>query len=248
MNQDDVSLKILSDKSISVLEDSLKEYGMNILGGFHLEPDEAVSFARSNCTVAGLVVASHGRDMWRSFQASVFFKDQLPDSLDRWTRSVLEDLAIKTGSGLVLPFDRPFPPFQEWAKRASGISNSPLGILMHHEYGLWFGLRGVFLFEVKVENQAVNKLIQHRFDNEYPCDICIEKPCLSHCPVNAFDKTGLNVKACFSHLEKIVNFSSQPDCLSKGCAARDACPVGAHHKYCDEQLQFHMNSYYSGNA
>ncbi len=248
MNQDDVSLKILSDKSIRVLEDGLKEYGMNILGGFHLKPDEAASFARSKCTVVGLVAANYGRDMWQCFRESVFYMDRLPDPLDRWTSSVLRELALKTGSGLALPFDRPFPPFQEWAKRASGISNSPLGILVHREYGLWFGLRGVFFFEVKVENQEVDKLIQHRFDGDCPCDVCIEKPCLTHCPVSAFDKTGLNVKACFSHLEKIFNFSFQPDCLFKGCVARDACPVGTHYKYCAEQLQFHMNSYYTGSA
>jgi hypothetical protein len=248
VNQDHAPLKILSNKSFRELEDSLKAFGMVILGGFHLQRDEAASFARSNCAIAGLVVASHGRDMWQTFQQSVFYKDQLPDPLDRWTRSVLEKLASKTGSGLALPFDSPFPPFQEWAKRASGISNSPLGILMHPEFGLWFGLRGVFFFEVNVENQEVNKLIQLRISDENLCDKCIEKPCLSHCPVNAFDKTGLNVETCFSHLEKTINLSFQPDCLSNGCVARDACPVGTHHKYCDEQLQFHMNSYYTGNA
>ena len=248
MNQDHVPLKIFSDKSFKELEDKLKVFGMNILGGFHLERDEAASFARSNCAVAGLVVASHGRQMWQTFQESDYYGDQLPNPLDRWTGSVLEELANKTGTGLSLPFDRPFPPFQEWAKRASGISNSPLGILMHPEYGLWFGIRGVFFFEVKVENQEVNKLIQLWFDNENPCDVCIEKPCLSCCPVNAFDKTGLDVKACFSHLRNTCNSELQPDCLSIGCVARSACPVGTVHKYRDEQLRFHMNSYYTGNA
>lgn len=240
-------LKNLSDNSLRQLEESLQAFGMTVLGGFHLQADEVAQFTRLKGDVIGLMVASHGSHMWRCFQQSAFYKDGLSDPLDRWTKRVLEELAAETGAGLALPFDRPYPPFQTWARRATGMCHSPLGILIHREYGLWFGLRGVFLFEVKVENQDVNKLIQSPSSVENPCDKCLEKPCLSHCPVSAFDGGGLNVEVCFSHLKNIEDRGTRPDCLSKGCFARAACPVGIEYRYSDAQLQFHMNAYYPGN-
>ena len=245
MKDNSAPLNSLSNKSFSELDGYLNELGMAVLGGFYLRPEEAAQFTRSSGAVAGLVVSSHGRSMWQVFQKSSFYADQLPNPLDRWTKSVLEKLSLKTRTELALPFDRPFPPIQEWTKRATGISNSPLGILMHPRYGLWFGLRGVFFFKVNVENQDVNKLIHRQFNDNKPCDLCVEKPCLSGCPVSAFDESGLNVNTCFSHLAKTISSSFEPDCLSNGCAAREACPVGNEYRYCSEQMHFHMKSYYS---
>ena len=40
-------------------------------------------------------------------------------------------------------------PFQQWAMRAEGLKPSPLGILMHPQYGLWHAYRGALLFDVE---------------------------------------------------------------------------------------------------
>ena len=122
------------------------------------------------------------------------------------------------------------------------VETSPLGILIHPEYGLWFGLRGVLF--VNVENQQVEKLIQPPQVPAKLCQECTEKPCLSACPVNAFGDEGLNVKSCFSHLERVEKSAASPNCLEVGCAARAACPVANEHQYSRDQLQFHMHAYY----
>lgn len=244
MNPDTTHFSPVSFDMFDDLNMRLGETGMEILGAFHLDRDEALRFAGSEHEIIGLMIASCGQDMWQVFRASAQFGDRLPEPLDRWTKKVLEDIALESGAGLVLPFDRPYPPFQSWAKRASGICNSPLGVLIHPQYGLWFGLRGVLLVKVIVENQQLDKLIQQTKYIESPCDRCIEKPCLSSCPVNAFGDSSLNVKVCYSHLDEVTISKAEPDCLDDGCAARAACPVGVKHKYCAEQLRFHMKSYY----
>ena len=42
--------------------------------------------------------------------------------------------------------------------------------------------------------------------------------------------------ACRGHLAS----GNRPDCMTLGCAARDACPVGRKWRYEEAQLQFHM--------
>ncbi len=244
MKPDLVPKTRLSFDIFNDINERLGKTGTEIFGVFYLDGNEAPRFTGSECEIVGLMVASPGRDMWRAFGDSAYFNDQLPNPLDRWTRSVLEEIALEAGAGLALPFDRPYPPFQAWAKRATGICNSPLGVLVHPEYGLWFGLRGVLFVKAIGNNQQLDKLIQLPNFNKKPCDACIEKPCLSSCPVNAFGSDGLDVRACYSHLGEITNSGAEPDCLNNGCVARGACPVGSEYKYSAEQLRFHMNSYY----
>ena len=162
---------------------------------------------------------------------------------------MLGKIADQFDANLRLPFERPFLPFQSWAKRTGKVENSPLGILIHPEYGLWFGLRGVlFAHDSNLEAhkmiQQLHKLIQQPQVQSKICLKCIEKPCLSACPVSAFGDDGLDVKSCFSHLERVEKSAASPNCLEVGCAARSACPVAIKHQYCRDQLQFHMNAYY----
>lgn len=243
-----VPITELSSDLFNDINKRLAKSGMEVLGVFHLDGEEALSFTGSTNEVVGLMVASPGRDMWQVFTDSEHYNGQLPNPMDHWTASVLGEIAMDVGAGLALPFDRPYPPFQAWAKRATHLSNSPLGVLVHREYGLWFGLRGVMFVKVNVENQQLDKLIQQLVIDNHPCDACIDKPCLSVCPVKAFNNDGLDVRACYSYLEETTKSGTEPDCLEKGCAARAACPVGADYIYCTEQLRFHMNSYYSNRV
>lgn len=230
---------------VELLDKSLAEFGMDVLGAFRPEPDEldALDFSSSkDSDFVGVMVANFGQKMWPSFTASSHYNDGQSDPLNRWSSEVLGQVAKQFDGDLRLPFERPFLPFQNWAKRTGKVETSPLGILIHPEYGLWFGLRGVLF--VNVENQQVEKLIQPPQVPAKLCQECTEKPCLSACPVNAFGDEGLNVKSCFSHLERVEKSAASPNCLEVGCAARAACPVANEHQYSRDQLQFHMHAYY----
>jgi hypothetical protein len=121
---------------------------------------------------------------------------------------------------VLLPKDRPFAPFQEWAIRAEGLKPSPLGILMHSAYGLWHAYRGALLFDRELVFSAPEKPIHH-------CDLCDGKPCLSACPVGAYSEHGFAYEACLSH----VRSSAGKTCRDTGCLARNACPHGADYRY-----------------
>jgi epoxyqueuosine reductase QueG len=138
-------------------------------------------------------------------------------------------VAGKFGATSVSPSDRPFLPFQQWAMRAEGLRPSPLGILMHPEYGLWHAYRGALLFD-----RAIG--IEGHETGEHPCDFCVSKPCLSACPVEAFTAEGFAFDRCISHLRRPEGVA----CRESGCRARNACPVGAGYRYPAEVQAFHM--------
>ena len=151
--------------------------------------------------------------------------------LDDWSKAIIRPIAVEAGAAAYFPSDPPWQPFQRWAKQAEGLKASPLGILIHPDYGLWHGYRGALGFADVLEDDEVQAFSEH------PCDQCVEKPCLTACPVDAVTAAGFDVPSCRSHLRKR---EGQVGCMASGCLARNACPVGAGYRYSVEQLAFHM--------
>lgn len=171
---------------------------------------------------SALLVGQAGASIWPHVLAWERARAAAPAAhpVDEWTRVVLEPLAARFGAQAVFPFERPFRPFQRWAKRAEGLRPSPLGLLMHPVYGLWHAYRGALLFAAEIPIQAPDAAI-------HPCDACIGKPCLSACPSRAWRDGGFDVRACMDHL----NGPAGGACMSGGCLARNACPHGAAYRY-----------------
>ena len=85
--------------------------------------------------------------MWDAFAPHI---DGEPDPLNRWTRRVIEPIAESFGARAAYPFGEPGWPFQRWALRAETLYASPLGILIHPEYGLWHAWRAALLFDERL--------------------------------------------------------------------------------------------------
>ena len=150
--------------------------------------------------------------------------------LDYWTRRVVDVLAQDVGATPAYPFDKPYKPFQQWARAAGVAHQSPLGINIHAEYGLWHAYRAALLFPVAFDLPRIRA-------GAHPCEACAAKPCLSACPVSAFNGRNYDVDGCASHLH------SANSCMEGGCLARLACPVGVGYRYERPQIQFHMKAF-----
>jgi epoxyqueuosine reductase QueG len=142
---------------------------------------------------------------------------------------LIQPVAEAVGATAYYPFDRPWQPFQAWAKAAEGLRASPLGMLIHPQFGLWHGYRGALGFAFMVEPKP--------FHGAHPCDGCIDKPCLTACPAGAVTPERFDVGLCRDHLRDPAQGQC---CMSGGCSARDRCPVGQQYRYPQEQIQFHM--------
>ncbi|MBO6756876.1 MAG: hypothetical protein JJ902_11165 [Roseibium sp.] len=216
------------------LSKRLSAAGFLGLGGFHPLPEDRVPDAgadRPARTV--LMIGSAGPAFWQAFQNAPEAGDGIPHPMDRFTRRVLTDIADEAGLVPVFAFDGPpYHPFQRWAMRCGGFSQSPIGVLAHRRYGPWIGLRAA--------------LVADRHFGEFeaagttgPCPECVEKPCLSACPVEAFSlASGYDVAKCRNH----VVSASGTDCLT-GCLSRRACPVGQDHAPLPDQGRFHMRTF-----
>lgn len=218
----------------AAVDAALRATGLIARGGFHPAPADGVPAlpdGRSGRSV--IVVGSVGADMWRAFTAAPESADGRPDPLDRWSARVLRDLAVRWGAAALFPFGGPpYHPFVAWAKRAEAVAESPLGILIHPDYGLWHAYRGALAFAERIALPA-------RDTRSRPCDTCSDRPCLSACPVGAFTGAGYDVPACVKH----ISASEGVDCMDLGCRARRACPIGRGYAHEAAQARFHMEAF-----
>jgi hypothetical protein len=210
--------------------------GLESRGWFAIEPDDIP--AGNNSVAAGsaaLLIGNHGPAMWDVFRQSPEYRDGAAHPMDRWTRRIVEGALPRLGKPAValFPFGGEVWPFQRFARRAMGLQSSPLGLLIHPQYGLWHALRAAVVFPGMASVPPLHA-------GKHPCDDCADKPCLSTCPVGAFTADGFFVAACRSWL---AGSAGTPDCMGEGCAARNACPVGRQWRYGLEQLHFHMAAF-----
>lgn len=209
------------------IEGLLRAAGLTPRGAFHPAPGDGVPPLALDTPARTLVLAGNaGPRMWRAFNAA---RAGGALTLDLWSAGILRALAARLGARAVFPFERPYPPFQRWAMRAEACHASPLGLLIHPDYGLWHGYRGALLFTVAIALPAPDRRVS-------PCESCADRPCLRACPVSAFDGKGYDVPACARHLAG----APEPDCMDIGCLARHACPVGPDYRYAPAQARFHM--------
>jgi len=213
---------------------ALEPFGLIPRGGFVFGDDEKAPPGLTREHARSVVLAGHaGSSIWPHFAR--WNADEgwrRADPLDDWSKKVLAEAAETLGARAVFPSDKPWLPFQQWAKRAEGLKPSPLGLLIHPVYGLWHAYRGALLFDEEIRFPARDEL-------DHPCERCAAKPCLSACPVDAFDGIGFAVDACRDYLRS----DAGKGCRTGGCLARLACPIGQEYAYDPAQQRFHMAAF-----
>lgn len=200
-------------------------------GGFHPGATDGVPALQDGAAPRTLILLGNaGSGMWDAFAATGGVGN---NPLDRWSERVVRELGRQLGGEPLFPFGGPpYLPFLRWAQRAEAVYPSPLGPLIHPDYGLWHAYRGALAFACEIALPA-------RDARPNPCDTCQDRPCLSACPVNAFSGESYDVPACTAHLRR----SDGSACLDGGCLARHACPAGQDYRYAPAQAGFHMRAF-----
>ncbi len=214
---------------------ALALHGLRLRGGFAFATGEdAPAGLGANPARSVLLVGHAGGEMWPHFTTWLATQTEgLVNPLDTWSKAIIGAVAQSFDARPVFPSDPPYMPFQKWAMRAEGISASPLGILMHPEFGLWHAYRGALLFDLQLLIPEPVQKVSHA------CDACAEKPCLSTCPVTAYSTAVFAVEGCRSH----VRSDTGHVCREAGCMTRNACPVGVTYRYSTEQQAFHQRAF-----
>lgn len=213
---------------------AFEPHGLFLRGVVNFDGGEAAPLLADGRPAASVaLIGNVGSSLWPAFRA---WRATRPDGggtdpLDAWSKALIGRVARDLGATAWFPSDPPWQPFQRWAMRAEGLRASPLGILIHPQFGLWHGYRGALGLAARLDAPARR--------HDHPCDGCADKPCLASCPAGAVAVSRFDVGTCRDHLR---SSTGQGTCMRSGCLARNACPVGAGHRYCEEQLQFHMNA------
>ena len=209
---------------------ALAAHGLSTRGGVRFAGDGPT--LPGGGQMRGLVLVGHvGSSFWPYFET--FAANEIgPDPLDRWSKHVVAPIAEAFGGTALYPSEKPWWPFQRWIAMSEGLKASPLGILIHPEYGLWHGYRAAIGFERHIDIPAA-------VAGAHPCDDCRDRPCITACPVGAVAMDRFDVVRCRSHLAAAAG---KAGCMRQGCLSRNACPVGRRYRYRPAQLRFHMDA------
>jgi hypothetical protein len=216
--------------------------GLAVRGAFHPEPEELGAVA--GVTEPGTVVllGFTGSEQWSAFQSSTEARDGLPHPLDRWSQRVIGAMASEFGAADFYPSGSPSPPlpFQRLARRCEPVHPSPIGLLIHEKFGLWHAYRGGLCLRERIalpSSPAGASLLSPQGSS--PCECCSARPCLTACPVAAFQDGSFDLDGCVKH----VLSAAGTDCRDHGCLARRACPIGPQFRYAPAQARFHMRAF-----
>lgn len=223
----------MSSSDFDSFASRIRNTGLAVRGAFHVEEDDGVPGGGAGLERTLILIGNAGSRFWYEFEQSTEYQDGGPDPLDRWSERVITGLGRELDAHPLFPFKGPpYYPFQRWARRAESVTPSPLGMLIHPDFGLWHAYRGALVVDRRLEGLAA------KVETPSPCLSCRDQPCLSACPVDAFGPGGFDSDGCAVHL------SGDNACLDQGCLARNACPAGKPFRYMREQHRFHLAAFH----
>lgn len=215
------------------LAQSLQTHGLYLRGVARLTAQESENYALDVAVRDVALVGNIGSSYWEDFSQAEEFADGGAHPLDRWSRRIATQIADAYPVTPIFPFDGPpYYPFQQWAQRAEGLHQSPLGIMIHPQYGLWHSYRFALLGRDFAAGDSFP-------DSAAPCLTCVDQPCLRRCPVDAFSAEGYAAERCANYLLE----TPEAECLTRGCLARYACPVAPELRYLPAQGEFHLRAF-----
>ena len=102
---------------------------------------------------------------------------------------------------------------------------SPFMVGINDLWGSWFAYRAVVLADTQLVPPP-------KLNSALPCNACASRVCVRSCPVNALSD-GYDLAACLA-------YRKQPDSACQDrCVARNSCPIGAGHRYSEDQTSYH---------
>ena len=176
-----------------------------------------------------ILIGHRGRDLWNSLkQRGMHGADPLDqfvaERVAAWMAGPLHGHAWR----LVFPGTHPVG-LQRLGALAGWHQPSPFWVGVDAEWGSWFAYRAVVLADTHLA-------LAPRRELQSPCVACIAKPCIEACPVGALasERTGAwRLQTCLDFRKQAAS-----PCQDR-CLARNACPVGAEHRYTQEQVAYH---------
>ena len=115
---------------------------------------------------------------------------------------------------------------QQLGQLAGWHHESPFKVGINAHWGSWFAYRVLLVADSDFAETPP-------LETTSPCQPCLTKDCIAHCPARALDNHTYDFNKC-------IDYRKQPQSLCKNrCLARLSCPVAKEHQYTIEQINYH---------
>lgn len=176
-----------------------------------------------------LILFGHaGRRLWQRVQADTSLSAHPIDTysvrtVERWLAAALPRARYRFVYPQGLPKGQ-HVGLQRLGSIAGWHHASPFMVGVDAQWGSWFAYRAAVITDTDLPPSPAQ-------DHAHPCHSCQAKPCISACPAGALDSGTMDFDAC--QRQRLADHSP----CAVGCLARQACPVGAEHRYEDSQIR-----------
>jgi len=212
----------------------LNEAGLNRQAVFALAdlPADIRASLEAIAPLAGyrqLILIGHGgRRLWECVKASGI---RSADPIDDFTvRTIAQCFAAQLPDNryqLLYPSRHPIG-LQQLGALAGWHHASPFMVGIDAEWGSWSAYRAVVLADTRFPVLA--QVDRSTLASGHPCASCQTRACIAACPAGALSDGPFKLERCLA-------YRKQPDSACRTtCQARLACPLGAEHRYTDEQI------------
>ena len=170
-----------------------------------------------------LLIGHRGRLLWQQVQQA---QPADTDPIDSFTQTQVEAWLQRRLPGVRHAWVYPgagMIGLQHLGALAGWHHPSPFMVGVHAAWGSWFAYRAVLLLDADLP--PTPPLI-----DPAPCPSCASRACVAACPADALNAGQFSLAAC-------SGYRLQPASpCAEGCLARQACPVGAEHRYETAQI------------
>jgi hypothetical protein len=176
-----------------------------------------------------ILIGHQGRDFWTALQRRGMHGahpiDQfVTECMAAWMNGTMRGHVWRQ----VFPGSQPVG-LQRLGALAGWHQPSPFWVGVDAAWGSWFAYRAIVLADTDLPLTPRRELAS-------PCTRCADKPCIRACPAGALSEDTVGAR----RLSACLDFRKQSasPCQDR-CMARNACPVGAEHRYTDQQISYH---------
>lgn len=209
----------------------LNACGINLFHAFDTDSiatsiSDAVPHLNLNQYPTTILVANAGYKFWQSMKDA---KVEGEDPIDQYSTTIVQRYSqhfLDAEFELLYPSDYPVS-LRTIGSKTGWSHDSPMGISIHPEFGLWFAYRALFMVSTPLPASQPIQL-------KHPCESCVDKPCQAVCPASAVTEMGA------FDLDTCARFRIEDDSICGfQCLSRISCPVGAEYRYVPEQMKYH---------
>lgn len=166
--------------NISAGIQSLKDSGLNIFLSIKVSDlqKDLYPFREDQKNKTLCLIASGGRSLWENLPHPL---DVTTHPIDFYTQKKMQEFAevfLRDEIEILYPSDHLIIPLQKIGRAMNLCTQSPIGLDIHPDFGLWFAFRGIFLTRKDITDNSIGK-------RPALCETCALKPCLKTSDLNA---------------------------------------------------------------